>query len=361
MLPSSKRSRACSIACFVVFTVMALMSGTEGMHVGASHPAALPNADLGSIVAGPDGNMWYLEITRNTIGRITPDGRFAGQFTLPPPQRGILAMVPGPDGNMWFAESKTRKIGRFTWPATLTEFIVSGNPGDITVGPDRAIWFTEPTVHLIGRISLSGTIHEFPMFAESKRTERPYPNSIALGPDGNLWFTESSIGDTITDTVGRITPAGKITQVRFRSRTTSIPRFIITGPDGSLWFTEQYLDGSQGIGRMAMSGNIVHFRMPGGDRQGIPLELTIGSDGNIWFSELGSKIGSIMPGGQIREFTIPGRWRDLFQGIGAGPDGTIWFTSLCRNLIGRITVQGRVALFPLAGFARDAGDNCPLM
>ena len=55
---------------------------------------------------------------------------------------------------------------------------------------------------MIGRITPAGTITEFPTpLAGSGDLEQ-----IARGPDGNLWFTE------FTGKVGRITPAGVVTE-----------------------------------------------------------------------------------------------------------------------------------------------------
>ena len=52
------------------------------------------------------------------------------------------------------------------------------------------------------------------------------------GPDGNIWFTEPS-----QFTIGKITPAGVITEVT-RTSAGAVPSKITTGPDGNLWFTE---------------------------------------------------------------------------------------------------------------------------
>src|SRR5262250_830471 len=51
------------------------------------------------------------------------------------------------------------------------------------------------------RILLSVT--EFPI----PDTVTPRPEGITRGPDGNLWFAE-----TLADRIGRITPAGVVTQ-----------------------------------------------------------------------------------------------------------------------------------------------------
>src|SRR5262249_58571456 len=57
------------------------------------------------------------------------------------------------------------------------------------------------------------------------------PEGITRGPDGNLWFAE-----TLADRIGRITPAGVVTQ--FSLPFGSQPTEITAGPDGNLWFAE---------------------------------------------------------------------------------------------------------------------------
>lgn len=86
-----------------------------------------------------------------------------------------------------------------------------------------------------------------------------------------------------------------------------------------------------------------------------PLEITGGSDGNIWFLETASgKIGRITPQGEVKEFAIPGQVPLL--GIASGPDGNIWYTAVDLDLgfdgkIGRITPSGDVTEFKNIGGA----------
>ena len=59
-----------------------------------------------SIVAGPDGNLWFTEFNGgNRIGRITTAGvitEFSTGITAGALPYGITA---GPDGNLWFTEA----------------------------------------------------------------------------------------------------------------------------------------------------------------------------------------------------------------------------------------------------------------
>ncbi len=71
----------------------------------------------------------------------------------------------------------------------------------------------------------------------------PYsePYDIMAGPDGNLWFTQQN-----SSQIGRITPAGQVTEFSTGITPHSGPNAITVGPDGNLWLTEA--DGN--IGRL---------------------------------------------------------------------------------------------------------------
>src|SRR5438309_2064360 len=165
------------------------------------------------------------------------------------------------------------------------------------------------------------------------------PTSIIAGRDGNLWFTES-----FGNQIGRITPAGVITEFPPLSSPTSLsgPDSITVGPDGNLWFTE---DSGNKIGRITPAGVITEFPLPPNlncppNGSNSPLGITAGPDGNLWFTEsCGNKVGRITPTGDITEFAVatPGSGP---MGITLGADGNLWFTESNSNKIGRVVFAG---------------------
>jgi virginiamycin B lyase len=55
-----------------------------------------------------------------------------------------------------------------------------------------------------------------------------------------------------------------------------------------------------------------------------PIGITVGPDGNLWFTEFnGSKISRMMEDGQITEFSIPTP-NSGPDGIATGPDDNLW-------------------------------------
>ena len=124
----------------------------------------------------------------------------------------------------------------------------------------------------------------------------------------------------------------------------SRPVGITLGPDGNIWFTEQ---GANQIGRLTPAGVLTEFPVPTAGSG--PSFITAGPDGNLWFTEhsvSGNKIGRITPAGVITEFPLPTP-DSRPDGITVGSDGALWFTELNGARVGRITTSGQITEFPL--------------
>ena len=80
-----------------------------------------------------------------------------------------------------------------------------------------------------------------------------------------------------------------------------------------------------------------------------PFGIGAGPDGNIWFTETANpgRIGRIKPDGTITEFTTGLTGDSAPGGIVAGPDGNIWFTEINGNRVGRITPAGAISEFSM--------------
>ena len=216
----------------------------------------------------------------------------------------------------------------------ISDFPVpDGNNADaLTAGPDGNVWFTEDQVNKIGRITPAGKITEFTIFGDAY--------GITAGPDGNVWFTE-------VDNIGKITPTGQITEFRIFRGANS----ITAGPDGNLWFTEDELDM---IGRITPTGKITEFSLPltksqsgPPNGQSGPMSITAGPDGNLWFIEHDAHmIGRITPTGKITAFQISSTGVDLGT-MTSGPDGNLWFTDSGSDgsAIVRMTPGGTITEF----------------
>jgi len=159
------------------------------------------HSDPTEIVAGPDGNMWFIEKDGNRIGKITPSGNIT-EYLIPTAQSYAESIAVGPDGNMWFTEGVGNNIGRITRSGNITEsqlrdvFFMGGNvgmmPSGITAGPDGNMWFTE--IGRIGEIDLSiGT----PTQAAAQATPSPAPDWYRASFSNNVYANET-LGFSVT-------------------------------------------------------------------------------------------------------------------------------------------------------------------
>lgn len=306
--------------------VVALAGMSSAQQAITYFPLSTPGAGPNAITPGPDGNLWFTQQLANRIGKISTTGVILGDFPIPTPGSSPTSIVTGPDGNLWFTEQNVGKIGRIAVDGTITEFTLAtypaGNPITprpyaITSGPNGTLWFTDS----------SGYIGVFtpPTGTSLAVTQFPSLNNliygITSGPDGNIWFTDQG-----TNSIGKITPAGVITEYSIKTPASS-PLMITTGSDGNLWFTGQ----AGLIGKITTAGKITEYPLPVAGSS--PGAITAAPGGNLWFTEATtSKIGIISTGGVIVEFQVAS---DPVS-ITAGPDGRIWFTELFGNDIGTV-------------------------
>ncbi|HET7466110.1 MAG TPA: choice-of-anchor D domain-containing protein, partial [Candidatus Dormibacteraeota bacterium] len=274
--------------------------------------AGCGTASLEGMVAGPDGNIWFVDAGLNMVGKITPAGVIT-QFPVPATGAGSRSITVGPDGNFWIATTLPDSIVRLTPGGVATSFAAAehSGPESITEGPDGNLWFTEFFAGKLARITPAGVITEFEI-----PTPDSNPRGIVTGPDGNLWFVESARYHTA---VARATTAGVITEFTFGAVPNDLdPTSIIKGPDGNLWVAA-----GREIEKITLQGEVTTFPLTG---EGTPVELAAGPDGNIWFTDgPNNSVGRMSTDGKFREFPLP---RDNAQpdGIAAGSDGRMWFT-----------------------------------
>lgn len=220
-------------------------------------------------------------------------------------------------------------------PLSVTEYsngLTQGAPFAgvlyIARGLDGSMWFTENGGDRIGKITPAGAITEY----SEGISKGARPTRIRAGADGSMWFTEPGI-----NAVGRITPAGKVTEFTANISPGANIFDIASGADGNMWFTEY---GLNRIGKITPSGIVTEFSA--GITGSGPIGIAQGPDGNMWFTQSGpsSKIAKITPSGAVTEFSIlaPIQAAPIF--IVAGPDGNMWFTERVADRIGKINMSG---------------------
>lgn len=194
----------------------------------------MANSDPGSIVAGPDGNLWFRDANRGQIGKFTPSGTvtfYTAAFTVDP---GDLTV--GGDHDIWYAGLDDGTIGRMAADGTAVSFLQppGSKPEDLVWGPDGALWFLDTGRNAIGRVAHDGTTRRYPL---------PGPvtaySALVVGTDGNLWC---GLGHQID----RITPSGVITSYAIPTLDADVTSIVST-PDHHIWFVESTVGAGAGL------------------------------------------------------------------------------------------------------------------
>jgi virginiamycin B lyase len=136
--------------------------------------------------------------------------------------------------------------------------------------------------------------------------------------------------------VTAIAEATAQTAVRsFPIRRGTGPFAITMGADGNYWFT---LSNSNRVARITPHGKISYYTTP---TLSEPAFITLGSDGNIWFAEgSASSIASVTPAGVITEHQFS--FFGVSVGITAGSDGNIWFTDQTDHAVWRYDLSSGI-------------------
>ena len=133
-----------------------------------------------------------------------------------------------------------------------------------------------------------------------------------------------------------------------------MPTGITVGPDGNVWFTEVQ-GGGDGLG--SITANRTGVPTFGNDYtavNGLPVaNVTTGPDGNLWFTVMGTRspIGEDEVGAMTPTGTVIGLWPldDPSNGVPpdivAGPDGNLWVTENSTMQIAQVTTSGTITQF----------------
>jgi streptogramin lyase len=192
-------------------------------------------------------------------------------------------------------------------------------------GPNGNVWFS------IGGIS-GGTLGEF---IAAAKTVRQCPDTeylvqeICADKAGNLWF-----GIAPAPVLGCSTTSCNI--VTFPTAGQTID--LVLGPDGNVYFS----DSGKRIGQAAPNRKITQFPTSFGS-----IAPIVGRDGAIWFGEWGPKLGRLsIPGYKVTEWTVTASDAGT-NSLLASADGSIWYGT--DVLVGRITPQGQVVEYKIGG------------
>ena len=182
------------------------------------------------------------------------------------------------------------------------------------------------------------TIRSFPITAGG-------PHAVAPSSDGSSVFVAARdcgyLGrfDTATNAFGVF-----LSQPSLPCTPDNGPFSAVQGPDGKLYFTIYDTDavGTAGaVGRVNPNGTNFETKTVGSH----PLDITVGSDNNIWFAINGAsgtsgKVGRVVPASfALTEFSLPGNPQGP-RGIVSGGDGALYVLGGEAGVIWRVTTSG---------------------
>jgi hypothetical protein len=282
-------------------------------------PLATPQA--GPMIAGPDGNLYVgSEYPDSSFGSGVMYSSIAGccsfnYFQLPVPTSGTYDTngfsVDASGTTLWFTDGGTGNVGFMPIPCTgncsITEL-----PVNTSQCQQCGVSHRTPIVHA----AKAGKKIVHPYKQQRVRYIISNPpalstalNGIVSGPDGYLY-----IADAGSHTIDQIDP--------------------------TVW------DGASSGTYTPCSSTCAYTPIPLPQTSGIPMNLTVGADGNIWFTDTTGYVGFVSlttcassSGCKAFEYYVGGTpW-----GIAAGADGNVWFTFSSEdssfNSIGKVVLQ----------------------
>jgi virginiamycin B lyase len=152
------------IATYVVTTTVGLVTTTT-TQVRITEFSSQPiDGNIAGLTTGADGKLWFIKngFGGAAVGKMDPATNAVTLYTgLTGVTAQLGAIVPGPDGNLWFTDYAQGLIGRVTPAGAITEFSSGAtNPLFNTMAAGRAsdalhrVWFTRPGDDMLGEISL---------------------------------------------------------------------------------------------------------------------------------------------------------------------------------------------------------------
>ena len=300
------------------------------------------------ITAGSDGKLWFVDAGEASpsisppsapIERYDPATGILDQYSSGELGSQPVAITQGGDGNMWYANlaQTANDVGFVNAQGANPRILAAGEspsvtattgPTDIIAGPDgQSMWFTEHGTGRVGKVPL-------PVPATGCTTGRPDPCAHAyIVPGSGKLLAETVQPEALTaDTANNL-----------------------------VWVTVQASDSGVG-GR-----DVVAFDMSGNVKWDCQTNLsglagiTMGSDGNVWFTAQNSNnVSMLIPGAAdpcatILSFPLPGNSNPTAI-VGNAPDGDIYLIDQGTSSIVEFTPSPLLTLGSFTSF-KVAGVN----
>lgn len=173
---------------------------------------------------------------------------------------------------------------------------------------------------------------------------------IIEGPDGHVYFA-NPWGSGATNGIGEITPSGTITF--HTDAAIDGPADLTIGGDGNVWFTDPTAGppGQQTgrIGRLDLTTGAFTFFSPGSVI--FPFKIATAPDGSIWFTGGGSVAQRMHTGGTgtAGALSVQTSTGGTTGDIAVGPDGNMWITKSQNANVAGVTAHSLLRVVPTTG------------
>jgi streptogramin lyase len=358
--------------------VLTIASGTLGSGSAVATIVPKVSFDVTTLNVN-DGSL-----TLGVPVQIVPDHNaytaIGAQHTLQSPTN----LVHAANGLLWTGDSGTGNLVSFN-PSTgaYTSYNVDpslSGPNGIALDASGNIWFADgPQIGVFNPATQAVTTYSTGLQANA------YATAIIAGPSGTMWFydqgnsssnlnAQTTAFGSIATSTGAIVEhptanlAGPVSPSLLSTVTSGMSMALAS--DGSVWFADTSNDA---IGHLnTATGGIAETALGAPPYpQQAPQEVTITSDGKVWFSAYGptsgtGTIGYVNPATNgVTYYPVvssPGQASAMF----VGSDGNIWFVDTPmqgtfysdQELVGVVNpTTGAVYLYPNAivpAFARTA-------
>lgn len=310
-------------------------------------------ANLGQIVGGYDGNLYFAEASQATncttggcsgrISKITTGGSITSYglpnyFDANNVGYPVYPFAVYPDtGKVWFLSAdgyfgSINTDGSSPTIYTLRQLgsDTNGTFTSMTQGGDGNFYVAETSPERIIKVTTSGTASVF----NSSLSSGANVGSIMFNSDSNFWLTERGTGK-----IGKLTTGGSLTEYDAVSGGGYNPLDIFS--DGTnLWYTAQNTTPANGqkLVEMSTSGSILKTisitTSPAGEGALVP-------QGGTYAWTINSNISRVnRSSNAVNDYTLTDtNPNTVLEGLTIGSDGNLWFTDRAHNKIVKVAKQ----------------------
>lgn len=191
-----------------------------------------------------NGRVWAPDTSLNQLVGLDPATGSVTTIHLPTNDSFPYSLTAGPDGSLWFTELSSSKIGRVFTNGTLVEYHLSAGgksetPTEIAFADSTLGYYVDVGAGRAPAAIYSFNPQKFSPYRVLGNETLSFPDSIALMDGRGIWVDlhgPSMLGFyNLTDSEYTLYPTSTITYTN-----TVLPYFVRTNDSSSVWFNEHY-------------------------------------------------------------------------------------------------------------------------